>query len=637
MRQYRLTIHSLFFTLFFAPIALFAQPTQSANIANTTQSLNMVEPTLLTPLNWAAVAEADSKGLGNVRFAAPLDVHFSPLENGIWQTLSNGEQLWTLRLQANDTQTLGLGIGFQHFVLPEGAKLLIYSDDKKQLLGAYTAENNAATQDFFVGIIAGKNLTIEYQTSTRPTEIPFEITRIYEVYKRAGLPTVAAADNFGNALSCEINVNCPQGAAWQNPKRGVVRIRMVLQEGLGWCSGSLVNNVRNDGTPYVLSAFHCQDGYTPIYSLWTFFFNYESANCSNPATEPNGMSLQGCSLRAGRQESDFLLMELSQRVPTSVNAYFNGWSRDTVNLATSTTMIHHPQGDIKKISFDRQAPIFFPADISWSNNVTTPPNHHWRLIFDEGTFEPGSSGSPIFDQQQRIIGQLHGGDNDPADPCINSYSFVGRFSRSWGDGNTPQTRLRDWLDPANTNALTQTGIVAPTSSGGVTISGWVRTVSGAAIPNAKVFMDNDSTLTNAQGAYSFSNITTNVTHRVRVEKNIAVTNGLDVADLLLVRRYILGLQPISNVYNLRAGDINRDAELNVGDLLVTRRVILESANSFGAVQSWQFLPSVVSLTTETALQPLPTVLDISFTGAVSNLNFIGFKTGDVNGSADGAQ
>ena len=73
---------------------------------------------------------------------------------------------------------------------------------------------------------------------------------------------------------------------------------MVFQQGMGWCSGSLINNTRNDGTPYYLTAFHCQHGYTPYYHLWRFDFNYEAVGCDNPPSIPSFQPMIGAGIQS---------------------------------------------------------------------------------------------------------------------------------------------------------------------------------------------------------------------------------------------------------------------------------------------------------------------------------------------------
>ena len=105
-------------------------------------------------------------------------------------------------------------------------------------------------------------------------------------------------------------------------------------------------------------------------------------------------------------------------------------------------------GDVKKICRDDDPPIvarFGGADV-------------WEVTdWDQGVTEPASSGSPLFNQNQLIVGQLYGG----GAACIGTTDNgrddnYGRFDVSW-DGTAPNRRLRDWLDPSGTNAVIQSG------------------------------------------------------------------------------------------------------------------------------------------------------------------------------------
>ena len=130
-------------------------------------------------------------------------------------------------------------------------------------------------------------------------------------------------------------------------------------------------------------------------------FNYESPNCANN-DGPTWMTVQGSIKRANNAFSDFALLELLETPPDSYSVYYSGWS--AINEAAQSSVgIHHPSGDIKKISFDYDALLS-------ANYGTSGEPSHWRVIqWDDGTTEPGSSGSPLFDSlTHRIVGQLHG-------------------------------------------------------------------------------------------------------------------------------------------------------------------------------------------------------------------------------------
>ncbi|MDX1409566.1 MAG: hypothetical protein R3330_15570, partial [Saprospiraceae bacterium] len=191
---------------------------------------------------------------------------------------------------------------------------------------------------------------------------------------------------FNTALTCYPNANCPEGAPWSNEVRSAVRIMMVLQEGVGWCSGALMNNTAGDGTPYILSAEHCLAQYTPMWDLWRFDFNYRSSDCMNPGEEPAAQSITGCSLRAKQRDTDFLLLELNNPVPVFFNAYFSGWNRTPDYAPGKIVLIHHPSGDITKMSTDFHEIRLWENVLNWSEGYSTPENTHYRSRFDLGTF-----------------------------------------------------------------------------------------------------------------------------------------------------------------------------------------------------------------------------------------------------------
>ena len=289
---------------------------------------------VLRGLNLAKVIKEDQAMTETVRFAAPLNFSIDPAAEGTWTTLPNGDQIWELELRV--ANALGLFVVFENFNLPAGAKLFGYHPQTKEKLGAYTERNNKPHGEFMLGMITGKILRLEYlvpAASVGPRlKAPFKIKKLYVAYNTDHMvPSdyeFKTYDGFGDAMDCNININCTQGNAWQNHKRGVVRMLRVFEEGIGWCTGSLINNTNQDGTPYILSGFHCIAGFTPNLNLWRFDFNYEFSGCSDETVEPVRYSMQGCQYRSGREQTDFLLLELDDVIPQFYNVYFHGWDRD---------------------------------------------------------------------------------------------------------------------------------------------------------------------------------------------------------------------------------------------------------------------------------------------------------------------
>ncbi len=572
----------------------------------------------LPALDMKKVQAADRANVGTVRFAAPVDVAIG-LTDGEWVELPSGDRIWQIRFSAADA--LGLFIAYDDFYLPFGSRLHMYSDDRQQLLGAYTSRNNRSSGNFFTGMIRGTSAILElYEPASVKGQSRIHVYRIYQAYEPTHIepsdyPFQVRMAGFGDALSCHININCPEGDPWQDHKRGVVRMLRVFEEGVGWCSGTLINNTNEDGTPYVLSAFHCIAGFTPLLDFWRFDFMYEGADCNDPTEEPADQSILGCTHVAGREESDFLLLEMSKRVPSSFQPYFVGWDRSSTALPDSTIAIHHPEGDIRKISLDYDPATIYPQSIIWNNNVTTPANHHFRVEFDDGTFENGSSGSALFNEDGRIAGQLHGGLSN----CSRFVGFYGRFSISWDAGATPDARLMDWLDPAGSGAM-QLGAYEPPPE--ASISGAVRTSSGQPIAHTTVYLNGswqDSVLTDASGIFSFS-VPRGGSYTLSAKKSSAPTNGVSAFDIVLIQKHILGFTPFTDPIHLLAADVNNSGSITSFDLVIIRKVLLFFNDNFPNDDSWRFVEDILDV---------PDVND-----DVSGLQFTGYKVGDVNDNAN---
>lgn len=632
MNRQACTRLALFFMFFMKNIGLIGQISNGGTplsiLAKITTPIPVVET---TQPDWAKIREEDKKGTGSFRFAVPMAVDLDTKNAGVWTDLPTGGRIWQLKIRSKGA--LGLATTFENLELPEGSKLFMYSPDFKHVLGAYEAANNPKSRRLLVGMTKGEETIIEYVELKKPVKaIDFKITQIFHAYNQDLLSPL----DFGESRECEININCAEGANWQTQKRGAVRVRVVVQGGMGWCSGSLINNTRQDGTPYILSAYHCSDGYIPDYNLWTFYFNYESPDCENPVSEPTLQSLQGCVPRAGRRESDFILLEMTQRVPSNFNVHFNGWNRDSTNLTNSNAMIHHPKGDTKKISIDNSAPLVSTATIKWESEAVitfTPPRSHILITPEQGFSEGGSSGAPIFDANGRIIAQNHGGVLDSAN-CRVNYLLAGWLAQSWDGNETPQTRLKDWLDPLNSNVLTLGGTNTPAPVG-ATITGKIRFWTSTSMPNVKVYIGNDSTATDSNGNFSFTNVPLNTQVAVRLAKNDAYDNGLDAADILLLRRHIIGITEFSSKSRIYCGDVDNNSDIDAADYLQIRRVILGISDKLPATAAWRF---VTSRTSNDINFPYgvsePSPLLVTFTGNVANFDFYGYKKGDVDGSAD---
>ena len=177
---------------------------------------------------------------------------------------------------------------------------------------------------------------------------------------------------------------------------------------------------------------------------WLFRYQYKSPSpvCDGSETMSDDAlfsTFNGSTFRAGWNNTDFTLVQLNTAPARGNRLFYAGWSRSTT-APISSVGIHYPSGDVMKISVENNA----ATAVVWEDGA----NDHWRVTFDDGTMEPGSSGSPLFDQNRRVIGQCHGiqGFNPSLTFCQQRTIDYGRFDISWNGNNTNNTRLINWLD-----------------------------------------------------------------------------------------------------------------------------------------------------------------------------------------------
>jgi len=429
---------------------------------------------------------------------------------------------------------------------------------------------------------------------------------------------------FNTAFPCHPNTACRTDSIFQALANTTVRIRMVMDEGIGWCSGSLVNNTRQDRTPYLLTAYHCQFDYTPQYDLWRFDFQYASPECPNPANEPAYFSLTGCALKASGQASDFLLVLLDDDLPSNLPATFAGWDRSDVEIPDTGYLVHHPNADIRKLSTCEGMTTIHPNAISWTEGYMTPANHHFRVRFTEGGHQPGSSGGPYFNQDGFLVGQLHGG---TAGCETASNTYVGRLSKSWEPAGSPAQRLKDWLDPDATGQVVLPGMLNIDASDLVTVHGTVLDPKGRPVRNTRIRVTGDASeelQTGPDGTFFLAGINRQGSYTLVPEKTEFPLNGLNALDLVAIQKHLLAKDTFDFAWQFIAADATNNNSLAVGDILLILRLLLGKITSFPTSPSWRFDPPSIELS---GLPP----------GPGPDVTFLAVKIGDVNATADPQQ
>ena len=361
------------------------------------------------------------------------------------------------------------------------------------LYGPVTSGSTTRSGKFNSDIIKGETAIIElYEPLEETGKNVLHLSKIVHGFRNIFQP-----NSFGGSFSCQDDVSC--NPSWNTPSNGVAMIILANMERL--CSGSLLNNTSQDFTPNILTAFHCIDIGDDIEDSnpctdfefgngilsqqeienaedWIFRFQYKRSNCNQGSEPLIFFTFQEAIFRAGWFNTDFALVEMLQNPVRNVynsGIQFLGWSRVN-NAPTSGVFLGHPCGDVMKISTYNSSAVSNPTQIAWQLcNIYpyrynySPVNTHWNATINDGALEYGSSDGPFFNQNLKVVGQLHGGRFG----CSLTTTHSGRFDVSWGKdnngvylpGRNAENSLAPWLDPNDTRAMTTNTIPIPSVSG----------------------------------------------------------------------------------------------------------------------------------------------------------------------------
>jgi hypothetical protein len=528
-------------------------------------------------------------------YRAGILIHtdFTFPQSGTFTTLSDGKKMW--RGQINIANAPALLFYYDQFHLPHGVKLFITNANKKQIVGAFTENNNAedgrfASQEVQGGVV---NFELDIDQNVNIENIKLHVNKAGYMYRSVehlqqfagnedgGTAAKPTADPFaGYSSVCEVNAICPAGQSYPEQRKATVRIIMPMGNNyVGFCTGTLINNTKGDCTPYVLTATHCEATNSKIndtFSDWMFFFNFEAPDCAGNTVAPNGTYMTGADFvsRANYNENnpsiigDFLLLKLKSKVPASYGAYFAGWNRSATVPANATYInFHHPSGDMKKLAITNSISPNGTFN-QWSTQGT-----HWAVNFTTGGNEGGSSGSALFDANGRIIGDLSGGSdnqgcavdtNAHGDPAtLGKDAVYSKISRNWEypEGNgVANAQLKPWLDPLNTGFMTTNSLSASGTCNSPTTG----------ITNTNAELDNAVTV--------YPNPVINGTLRLRVNMDKATDLAVSIYDITGARKAVYNLKQVrSGEYTFDMGSYANGTymiSISNGEATTSKKVML---------------------------------------------------------------
>ncbi|MDP1636871.1 MAG: hypothetical protein Q8L62_02070 [Candidatus Nitrotoga sp.] len=380
-----------------------------------------------------------------------------------WQNTAQGGKIAAISI--NSPQATGIRLGILVRRLPVAAIFRFYSQEAgvayeisgKEIMEGIqrnvdAGDHSDAARTYWSPHIEGEEITleIELRAGISPDTLEIAIPSVSHFFLNTFLTAPGEKiSKIGQAASCEIDVSCHN--EWSPESKATAKIIFVDSGSSFLCSGTLLNDAASSGTPYFLSANHCIANQTVASTLQTFWFYRSTACNSGSLNSESQMRTGGATLLYGNQATDTSFMQLGNLPPAG--AVHAGWSAITPELNAYVVGIHHPQGDLQKISFGRfqsfqDCTATNPDTETYQCAFANKANGKFLdIAYTSGITEGGSSGAGLFEavgNAHYLVGQLRGGNPSCFGGGTDEY---GRFDIAYNDA------LYQWLNAGPTFLL----------------------------------------------------------------------------------------------------------------------------------------------------------------------------------------
>lgn len=395
-----------------------------------------------------------------------------------WQRTADGGQASRFAIRSPGALAIRLGLKFA--TLPDGAELRVLTstqDDQVMATdGSVQIERAQLEQPiYWTAVSEGDTQMVELYlpVGVEAAALRFTVANLAHLFV-SPFGSLAGA-KIGESMACEIDSNCVSNPsqAFLNAKSSVARMLFQSGGGSAVCTGTLLNDT-DTGTqiPNFYSANHCISTQSVASTLTTFWFE-ESTSCGSGIASARTQVSGGAALLYNDPATDSLLLRLNNSAPSG--AAYGGWDANAIAAGTSIVVIHHPAGDVKKVSLG-QTKGFAPYNGAGS---------FISVGYSTASTEGGSSGSGLLtfaDGQYSLRGGLFGGSAS----CSNT----GNVDNPGNDDSFSRfdlvfPNIRQFLAPAAPSAITiSAGLKGTWTTPGIDGQGWILDID----PTSRLFV-----------------------------------------------------------------------------------------------------------------------------------------------------
>ena len=432
------------FVLFLAASVtlLFALPNASPSGNPRTEPEETVPSIISTSSDNAGMRTRDDIDLPSVRYGAQIDLNrpgvtldaldvrsfaLEPNQIGVNRSVElspntraqkfvnpDGSELIVLIIKSSDAS--GVSVHFRNFALAEGEEVYVYGAGADSIVfGPYTNNGPWGSGEFWSGTVNGDTIAIEFYTRPEEKSKGFEIFEISHVFTELDW---RSRSNEPDILACERDASC-----YGDVEKNAVGRILFNNNGAYVCTGTLLNDLAQDHTPYFLTAHHCVSTQTVAQTVEVYWF-YQTTGCNSGVLRSWVHSPPGANLLATQSSNDFSLLRLQNNAPGG--AWFAGWTSAAQNAGSAVFGLHHP---------DMYVPPSVPSYLRRATGSITSTNYScpatglvngYRADWTSGIAEPGASGSALFTSSgHRVVGVLSCG---PMPSCSDPHSDYSKFA-----------------------------------------------------------------------------------------------------------------------------------------------------------------------------------------------------------------
>ncbi len=372
-----------------------------------------------------------------------------------WQTLADGRRAASISITSPSAKAVRLGLLVRS--LPADATVRVYAQNATTAFELPASEilqalkNNAAAgasgdaaRTYWTPAVGGAEVTLEValpagvDTAQVDIAVP-QLSHLFLLPKYDGTTSAEVTAKIGEAGSCEIDAACD--SAYQAESNAVARIIFVDRGTAYQCTGTLLNDNLNSGTPYLLTANHCISTQAAASTLQSYWF-YRAPSCGAGTLSASSTTRTGgAALLYASATTDTSFLRLNTAPPAG--AVFAGWSVNAPPLTAAVGTLHHPEGDLLKLSTGtvKSYQNCTPSASGMTCTTTQQSNSNFLdTLFTNGSTEEGSSGAALFrtiGSTRYVVGQLYGGDSSCS--VRAGSNIYGRFDAAYN------TSLKQWL------------------------------------------------------------------------------------------------------------------------------------------------------------------------------------------------